>query len=244
MAKYLNFLLVCLLLFSSCDNEENVQEVQQELTSIDQITHAEAAEIIRHNILAGYGGVFKLMQYYHEEVRVVGMDCDTSVQILMMDSHPEKYTLSSNVQVQTSCGDAWNVYNNRFFRASHQLGNQVTSSDVFDLEMRIADMQTIAGNFEDDVYTYGHTVDRDILITRGMSAELDPVADLFMIFPGCTYDEENVLLTGLSKGSFELDVRTNEGDPIPFSEKSFSGSLEMLDGIWTLLFDDGMSIPL
>ncbi|MDF1694907.1 MAG: hypothetical protein P1U56_03710 [Saprospiraceae bacterium] len=244
MKNYIVPLFLLLLFISSCTKEEQEQQINLEFKSIHEITNMEAAEILRLNILKEYGGVFKLFELYHNRVRVEGLPCDTTMEVVLEDESAIEYMLSYTSEVLISCGAGWGVYNDRRYFGNVGLGTQVAASDVFDLEMRLSDKQTIAGNFEDDVYTYSNIALRDILITKGMSAELDPTARLYMVLPSCQYDDQNIILTESSIIRFELQIETNEGDPIPYSKKDYAGTVELLEGIWTILFEDGTSVEL
>ena len=244
MNKLLLPLSILIILFSACSKDDEQQQVSQEFKSINEITNIEATEILRHNVLEKYGGVFKLMKMYHTRVRIDDFPCDSILNVPLFDEDPLKYTLSTGVEIKSDCSSGWGVYNNRFYRGYHALGTQTTKSEIFDLEMRIEDMQTVAGNFEDQVYTYGHIVNRNILITSGISPELDPTAELDMYFPSCKYDSENIALTTATVATFKLEVRTNEGEPIPSSKKNFEGTLELIDKKWNAIFDDGTIIVL
>ena len=244
MNKLILPLSILVLLFSACSKDDEQQQVSQEFKSINEITNIEATEILRHNVLEEYGGVFKLLKMYHTEVRIEDFPCDSELNVFLMDENPLKYTLSSEVEIKSDCDSGWGVYNNRFYRGQHALGTQTTTSEIFDLEMRIEDMQTVAGNFEEQVYTYSHFVNREILITSGVSPELDPTAELDMFFPSCQYDNENIALTSATIATFKLEIKTNEGEPVPSSKKNFEGTLELIDNKWSAIFDDGTIIQL
>lgn len=242
--KNLISMFLMVLILASCGKEDPVVEVQQELTSIDEFMNEEAAEILRHNLLHEYGGVFSMHKKFHEKIRVEGVECNANVSFTMMDSDQGKFTLSTELDMATQCKATGSISDYRIYDANHQLGQQITSSDLFDLEMRIQDSQILFGNVDDGIYSYGHAVLREVLITKGMAAEIEPRGNLSIVFNTCTYDEEKVELTEISKASFRLVIKTDEPGGLIFESKTFEGTIEMVEGVWTAIFEDGSAYVL
>ena len=245
------FLPIALLLIvlSSCSKETMEEEVIDEIRSIHDFTHEDATEILRHNILAEYGGAFRLLKLYHNLVRVDGVPCDTTVESIdLVDESTDKYSLKTEIELMTNCKENTSSYHDRLYFNFHGVSLQTTNSDIFDLQIRIDDSQTIAGNYEDDVYFYSHSLTRGILITKGMSAELEPEADFFGSFSAYEYNDENVKLSREPQASFRIVIRTNEIDEqqnnFPSTTKRYDGDLKLIDNVWTVIFDDGVEIEL
>jgi len=121
-------------------------------------------------------------------------------------------------------------------------GNHTAESETFAIEALLSDNQTIAGNFDDDVYTYGQFGSRSILITKGIAAELDPTLDMYLYFPTCTYDRENITITDVTLATFTLDFRTidySAGSPIS-NRRKYEGEIQLNDNQWIVTFDDGI----
>ena len=210
--------------------------------------HDFVTELLRLNILTEYGGVFQQMKMYHAEIFDVGVPCDFEMlnqresRELTQENSPT-YSLFIPLEIAVNCDrDSVDIFgnegiNNRIFRGRQQSGTQTASSDLLSIEVRLADEQTIAGNFEKDSYTYGHSGLRSILITKGISAELDPTASLNLFFPNGRFDQDIVEWTDtLLVATFRLSIITNSW---PNYKKSFEGTIQLIDDAWTLTYDDG-----
>ena len=244
MKKLLLFAILIIVVNTSCEKDEDIQIISQELTTIEDLSHEDATELLRLNILSEYGGIFRLLELYHSMVFDEGLPCDSVFNANFIDASAPDYSLNIPMEINTDCTKAVNVYNDRKYRSFHENGTQTAESETFAVEVRINDQQTIAGNSEEDVYTYFHHGNRDILITKGMAAELEPTAKLNIFIPSCSYDRINVVLTDVTEPNFELEIRTNEGSPIPLSRKNYAGTIKKVGGQWTVFFDDGEEVIL
>ena len=241
MKNLLLFAFMTITLCISCTKEDTTQSSRFELSTLDSLTHDHATELVRLNILAEYGGVFKQMELYHTEVFDVGMPCDSTITIELADEDLPNYSFKIPLEINTNCTKAWMVYNDRFYRGYQKEGTHTAESESFAIEVLLSDNQTIAGNFDDDVYTYGQLGNRSIFITKGIAAELDPTLDMFLHFPSCTYDRENVTITDVTLATFTLNFKTvdySSGSP-KSNRKEYNGDIQLINEEWTVTFEDG-----
>ena len=234
------FIPIAFLIFllPSCTKEETeVVEVIEEIQSIDEVTHDLASDILRHCIRDEYGGVFRLMKHYHNLIRVEGVPCDSTITTQLVDESTDKFSLKSEIVVQTTCHPETQG-NNRIYLSDHTVSTHTTNSETLALDMNVIDDQQIIGNFEQDLYFYGHGVNRRIFITKGVAAEVEPEAVLDILFTSCQYDTEHVEMTSLTEGSFRLRIKTNE-NPLA-TQKRYEGIIRLIDDVWTITYDDGV----
>lgn len=243
MKNTLIFLLGVLSILSSCNSDDDPQNVKTEITTIADLNHDEAREILRLNILSEYGGMFKLLELFNSQVFDIGLPCDSTVMITLADDNLPKYNISSTFEVNTNCMDAFMVYNNRRYSGNYELGTQTVDSDIFGLEIRLSDNCNIAGNFEDDAYVYSHFGIRDILISNGVSPELDPSVRLSFQLITAEYNHNNPSNTNHTTIIFDLEFRTNEGE-VSLERKELKGTIELIDNVWTVFFEDGVILEL
>ena len=242
MKNILIFTIAALVLFTSCSKEETNKSSDFELTTLDSLTHDHATELLRLNILSEYGGIFRQMELYHAEIFDIGVPCDSTITTELEEEDLPNYSFKIPLEINTNCTKAWMVYNDRFYRGFQKEGNHTAESETFAIEALLSDNQTIAGNFDDDVYTYGQFGSRSILITKGIAAELDPTLDMYLYFPTCTYDRENITITDVTLATFTLDFRTidySAGSPIS-NRRKYEGEIQLNDNQWIVTFDDGI----
>lgn len=207
----------------------------------DSVGHEVATEILRMNILSEYGGIFRQMEMYHSEVFEIGMPCDSTIFRSLKEENLPKYSIDIPLEIITSCTEYWNVYNNRFYLGQQLEGRQTATSNLLSLDIKLQDAQDIAGNTSDDMFTYGQWGQRAIQITSGITAEIEPFANLFLFFPSCNYDRENVLITEVAEANFNLSIRSNEilTETFPQPRKEFEGTIKLVNGNWTVFYKDG-----
>jgi len=242
MKNLLLIAFIAITLSISCTKEDTTQSSRFELSTLDSLTHDHATELLRLNILAEYGGVFKQMELYHAEVFDVGMPCDSSFTIELAEENLPNYSFKIPLEINTDCTKAWMVYNDRFYRGYQKEGTHTAESESFAIEALLSDNQTIVGNFDDDVYTYGQLGSRSILITKGIAAEIDPTLEMYLYFPTCTYNRENITITDVTLATFTLNFRTidySSGSP-KSNRRKYEGEIQLTDDQWTVTFDDGI----
>jgi len=236
--KNLQLLFAALILvFCSCGKDDEMQ-LSTEITTIQDVDHTIFTEILRLNILTEYGGAFRQMQLYHSEAMEIGMPCDSTFMRDLIEDNSPSYSLNIPVEVTSQCEGSFTLGYNTMYSAWLRDGVQTASSDVLSIESKLEGQYKLIGHVDDDEYVYNQSVTSSLLITSGISAELDPRAHMHVQFLTAHFDQENVEMTEETEATFGLEVFTNEAPNE--NEKVIRGTIKLIDGEWTVTYDDGV----
>lgn len=245
MKNYRLFLIIAvsLLVQNSCRQDEEV--VNNEITTLANVDHTTAVEILRLNFLDKYGGVFHLMDLFHSNVFNSDIPCDT---IVLREFSEDELLYGFNIplEISTTCRDTFGDYNDRIYLGNFISGTLTAASDAFAIEVNLVDDLTLGGKSNNDAYMIRQDGLRNILITSGISAEIEPTALLNFDTAILACNQASIdLLARPQIAFFDLKIKTNQsreffGNP----SKRFFGDIRIEDGDWNVHFDDGVVIKM